>query len=181
MACLHQEFASTAETSPGSNNDHHQVIKEWGDSFDDRNRQKGERLTVDDGNISVLVVLWERDRGPGYGGHGPDGPPVVGAVEMARSGARLVASADPSASTLQPASAQASAQAVGEAERVPRAVPAVRLVDPLHHSGLSGNTGVVARQNHWLEQSSVPLLISHHHMEAWAWRRDDTCKGRKNI
>lgn len=101
---------------------------------------RGEMLTIDDGNISVLVELRESDRGPRDGGHVPDSPPVVRAVQVAGSCTRLIASARPYISTLQPA----STQAVWEVKGVPCAVPAVRFVNPLHHSWLCGNAGVLA-------------------------------------
>lgn len=135
-------------------------------------------LTVNDGDVSVLVVLWQCDWGTRDGSHSSDGPTVVRAVEVAGCHPLLVPSADSSRSACQPSPTQASAQVVGKAKWIPGAVTTVRLVDPLHHGGLVGHGGVLARQNHWLEQHSILLLISHKHLDAGAGWREDTC-GRR--
>lgn len=121
-------------------------------------------LTVDDRDVSVLVVFWQCDWGTGDGGNGSDRPAAVRAVKVACSHCCLVPPTDSCGSTRQPTSSQASTQAVREAEWIPRPVTTVRLVDPLHHRCLGGHAGVLTWQDHWLEQHSIPLLISHIHM-----------------
>ena len=132
-------------------------------------------LTVDDGDVSVLVVLWQCDRGTRDGGHHSDRPAVVRAVEVVCRHPRLVPSSGSSGPTRQPAS---STLAVGVVEGIPCAVAAVRLVDPLNHGGLRGHTGVLTRQNHRLEQHGIPLLIPHKHVDPRATGREDAYGGR---
>lgn len=106
---------------------------------------KAELLTVDDGNVSVLVEFWQCDRGSRDRGHSSYGPAVVGAVEVARRQACLVACTDSSISTGQPTTSQASTHAVREAERISCTVSTVWLVDPLHHGSLGWHTRVLTR------------------------------------
>lgn len=132
-------------------------------------------LTVDDGDVSVLVVLWQRDRGTRDGRQSSDRPAAISAVKVARCHPCLVPSTCSSGPTRQSASSQATTQAVGDAERIPRAVAAVWLVDPLHHGGLGGHAVVLTWQDHWLEQHSIPFLISHKHMNPRATVWEDIC------
>lgn len=131
-------------------------------------------LTVDDGDVSVLVVLRQSDWGTRDWRHSSNRPAAVSAVEVARRHPRFAPSTNSSGSSREPTSSQASTQAVGEAEWIPRAVAAVRLVDPLHHGDLGGHAVVLTRQDHWLEQHGVSLVISHKHVNARA-RREDNC------
>lgn len=116
----------------------------------------GERcrtLTVDDGDVSVLVVLRQGDGGTRDGRHRSDRPAAVGAVQVAGCDSAFVAASSCSSSSSyrapgrQPTSSQAAAHAVGEAEGVPGAVAAVGLVDPLHHGDLGGDAVVLTRQH----------------------------------
>lgn len=135
-------------------------------------------LTVDDGDVSVLVVLRQGDGGTGDGCYSSDCPAAVCAVKVARRHPCLVATACSYASARQSpssSSSQPTAHAVLEAEGIPCAVAAVRLVDPLHHGDLGGHAVVLTRQDHRLEQHSIPLLISHKHMDPGARVWEDHC------
>lgn len=147
-----------------------------------KNRARGQfalkRLTVDDGDVSGLVVLRQCDWRTRDGSHSSDRPAAVSAVKVACCHPCIVPSTSSSSSTRKPTSSQASTNTVGEIERIPRAVPTVWLVDPLNHRGLSGHTVVLTWQNHWLKQHSIPFLISYKHMNARATGREDIC-GRK--
>lgn len=132
-------------------------------------------LTVDYGDVSVLVILWQCDGRPRNGGNCSDRPAAVSAVNVVCCHPCLIASTSPSSPSAQPASSQANIQTVGVAEWIPCTVATVRLVNPLHHRGLSRHTVVLARQDHWLEQHGILLLISHKDMNPWATRREDNC------
>lgn len=142
--------------------------------------KQNQSLTVYYGDVSVLVVLWQRNRGTRDGRHSSDRPTAVCAVKVARCHPSLVPSTCSSGPTHQTASTNSTIQAVGEAEGISCAVTAVRLVDPLHHGSLSGHAVVLTRQDHWLEQHSIPLLISHKHVNSWARVWEDICGRRRS-
>lgn len=134
-------------------------------------------LTVDYGDVSVLVVFRQGDGGTRDGRHSSDRPAAVCAVKVAGCGPRFVAGAS-CASTCQSPSSHSSeptGHTVGEAEGIPRAVAAVRLVDPLHHRDLGGDAVVLTRQDHGLEEHGIPLLISYKHMHPRARVWEDHC------
>lgn len=88
--------------------------------------------------------------GQGHGGalrrgHHPNRAAAVGALQVSRS------------SQLRGLHAQSLLQGEG----VPRAVPAVRLVPPLHHRSLPGGCLVVTGEDHGLEEHRKLLLLWH--------------------
>ncbi len=121
------------------------------------------RLTVDDGNVPVLVVLREGDGRALSRCHDAHRPAAVPAVQV-NGGAELRA---------------VDRQRVGEAEGVTAAVAAVRLVPPLDDWSLRGDAGVMTRQNHRLEEHrKAPLvtdgdLHSLTHRHSWDQTRPD--------
>ncbi len=102
------------------------------------------RLTVDDGNVPVLVVLSEGDGRALSRRHDTHRPAAVPAVQV-NGGAELGA---------------VDRQCVREAEGVTAAIAAVRLVPPLDDWSLRGDAGVMTRQNHRLEEHRKAPLVT---------------------
>lgn len=109
-------------------------------------------ITVDDGDVPAFVVLRQGHGGSLRRGHDPHGAACVGALQVGR-GAHL---------------GRLHGQALGQAEGVPRAVPAVGLVPPLHHRRLGGGRLVLTREDHRLEEHGVALLLPHGDVHAIA-------------
>ena len=126
-------------------------------------------LTVEDGDIPVLVVLRQSDGGSRDGGYDPDRAAAVRALQMGR--VALLHPPKASAAPMTPG----GPVGVWVSEGLARAVTAVGLVPPLDHGGLGGDTGVLARQNHRLEQQSILPVLSYRHLDSptgWdGWRR----------
>lgn len=107
--------------------------------------QKTQGLTVDDGDVSALVVLGEGDGRSLSRRHDAHRPAAVPAVQV-NGGAELRA---------------VDGQRVGEAEGVARAIAAVGLVPPLDDRSLRGDAAVLTRQNHRLEEHRKAPLVTN--------------------
>lgn len=104
--------------------------------------------TVDDGDVSALVVLSQRHGGTLAGGYDADGAAAVGALQVG-CGAQL--------GPLDP-------KALGKSEGVSCAVMAVGFVPPLHHRGLGRRRVVLALEHHRLEEHGETLLLPNRHL-----------------
>ena len=101
-------------------------------------------LTVNDGDVSALVVLRQGHGGSLAGGHDAHRAAGVRALQVG----------------LGTEGGAQHPQSVG-GEGFLRAVVAVGLVPPLHHRRLAGGGVVLARQDHRLEEHGQLLLLLH--------------------
>lgn len=125
-----------------------------------RIEDKNDPITVYDGDVSAFVVLGQRHGGSLRRGHNPNGPAVVGTLQVG-SGSEI---------------GRLHAQTLRQGEGLSRAVATVGLVPPLHHRVLDGARLVLTREDHGLEEHRKPLLLPHRDMDTITrthWRRQD--------